>query len=153
MKILTSITCLILLVFNLNAQENIDSIETNLEDRDLDTNLINDYLILGNFYRKTDSLKAITYIEKAFQLASDLKNRTKKGEALLLKGNFHVLWGYDLEKALSAYETAAALFRAEKNNLLELDAITRMGFYYGILGDDSKSFAIYEDALKRHHIH
>jgi tetratricopeptide (TPR) repeat protein len=141
---------LCLLVFNLNGQENIDSIEANLAERDLDTNLINDYLLLANHFRLDDSLKTITYIDKAIQISSELKNNLKKGEAFLIKGKFHVIWGYDLEKAATNYKIALDLFRAENKLDKELEMILRLGACYDILGQDEESFAIYEEGLLRH---
>lgn len=150
MKSLTSILVVISLSFTSVSQVNIDSLENNLENRDLDTNLINDYLTLGSYYRKIDSLQSIQYIQEAIQLSTDLRNQSKKGEALLLKGNFHIIWGYEIEKAVQSFEAALAIFRNGNMKLKELEAITRLGFYYSVLGNDEKSYAIYEDALQRH---
>ncbi|UKN01130.1 tetratricopeptide repeat protein [Paracrocinitomix mangrovi] len=142
-----SLIILLLIAFSAEAQLNADSLEQNIHNRDLDTNLINDYIKLSNHYESVDSIKSFKYVIQAEATADQLKNRIKKADALVQHGQLYLVWELDRSLALEYYSNALLIYRSEGERDKEMKLILSMGYVYRALGREDEAYEMYQEAL------
>jgi tetratricopeptide (TPR) repeat protein len=128
----------------------VDSLELNLEERDLDTNLINDYIELSwYYYDNNDSAKAYDYAQSALETSDQLKNQLKLGQSKYVLGLYYKKWGED-EHEISTYLEALQIFRKGGYVDDELRATLQLAYAYERNDQINKAFDLYQDALLRY---
>jgi len=147
-KFLFIINCFFALLSH--SQSNIDSIESNLNNRKRDTTLFKDLISLSKFYASADSAKSFEYASQSEELAIQLKNRTLQADAQLLQAKLTYQLTSDSQKSIDRFQKALSIYRSEGQSEKELQLILELGYVYRSLGREDEEYEMYLIALDHH---
>jgi CHAT domain-containing protein/tetratricopeptide (TPR) repeat protein len=103
-------------------------------------------LIGRAYYNLKDEKKAMTYFDRALQIAETIKNRELKGKTLLALGVLYSL--KEPKRAISYYEEALKIAKAINNFDLQARVNFNLGREYQIaLGNDDRADKYYQESM------
>lgn len=103
-------------------------------------------LIGRAYYNLKDEKKAMTYFDRALQIAETIKNRELKGKTLLALGILYSL--KEPKRAISYYEEALKIAKAINNFDLQARVNFNLGREYQIaLGNDDRADKYYQESM------